>query len=231
MSNKERGKGVNLTEFLSKNDLSEKKRKPKTPKKKIEKKGVEKTTPIVRSSKEKVVDTAKIKVEKKTEDKSENTEVEKKSLFKFIDQKGMRNPDLVLSFVKWYALPKEVKKIKTHTEFAQKFGVHIDTLTDWKNLPGFYDEVAIYHFNEMQRFMSDVGYAVVNSAKRGSAKSQELFFKIYMKWSDKIRVEDETPERVILDDEQKKIDNALKNIGLATVIRNNDKKNEEQTGD
>lgn len=231
MSNKERGKGVNLTEFLSKNDLSEKKKKPKTPKKKIEKKGVEKTTPVVRSSKEKVVDTAKIKVEKKEEKDTTNTTNQVNAMFKFIDASRLVNPDKLLMFVKWYAIPKEVRKIKTMSEFALSCGIGRETLHDWKNLPGFYDEVAIYHFNEMQRFMSDVGYAVVNSAKRGSAKSQELFFKIYMKWSDKIRVEDETPERVILDDEQKKIDNALKNIGLATVIRNNDKKNEDQAGD
>jgi hypothetical protein len=164
----------------------------------------------------------KYKKKKKKEIKqSETSEKQEVNLFKFIDASRIVEKDKLLSFIKWFGIPKEVKTLKTQSEFATAFGLSIDTLTNWKKLTGFYNEVEIYHLNEMKRFMSDIGMAIVKSAKKGNPRSAELFLKYYMNWNEKIRVEDETPERIITNEEKAKIDHALKNIGLATIIKNN----------
>lgn len=61
------------------------------------------------------------------------------------DLKGLQNPQKYLDFIGWIAIPdvlrEELDLPRTHTEYAKKVGVHIDTLTDWKKRAGFRDDV------------------------------------------------------------------------------------------
>lgn len=209
-------KGVNIQEFLSKRSIKQNTLIDKPKEKTVERKSA---SVLIASNKE----NKKKDIEKVPNKHSENSEKLEVNLFKFIDASRIVEKDKLLSFVKWFGIPKEVRKLKTQSEFATAFGLNIDTLTSWKKIVGFYDEVEIYHLNEMKRFMADVGMAIVKSAKKGNPKSAELYLKYYMDWSEKIRVKDETPERIITDEEKVQIDHALKNIGLATIIKNNER--------
>lgn len=216
LSIKTERKGVNLQEFLSKRSIKQDTLIDKPKEKTVGRKSI---PVLVFSNKE----NKKKNIGKVYNKRSENSEKLEANLFRFIDASRIVEKDKLLSFVKWFGIPKEVKKLKTQSEFATAFGLNIDTLTSWKKLVGFYDEVEIYHLNEMKRFMADIGMAIVKSAKKGNPKSAELFLKYYMDWSEKIKIKDETPERIITNDEKAKIDHALKNIGLATIIKNNER--------
>ena len=173
------------------------------------------------SKKEKVVNVKKDK--KKEERVSENSEIKTPSLFKFIQADGVGNKLLLLSFIKWIAHPKSIRMPKTHIEFGAKFGVSIDTLTDWKKLIGFYDEVSMYHYDIMRRFTPEVANGIAKAAIKGNPKAQELYYKIFEKFSDKISFKDETLPIEIEPREQEAIDRALRNIGLASIIQKSKK--------
>jgi hypothetical protein len=44
-------------------------------------------------------------------------------------------------FVRFCATPRALRAVKTQEQFAKKFGVSPDTLSDWKKLPEFTEEV------------------------------------------------------------------------------------------
>lgn len=44
-------------------------------------------------------------------------------------------------FIRFCATPRVLREIKTQREFAKKFGVSEDTLTDWKKIPEFFDRI------------------------------------------------------------------------------------------
>jgi len=44
-------------------------------------------------------------------------------------------------FIEWIALPNKLRKPKTQRELARKFGIGEDTLSDWKQREGFWEEV------------------------------------------------------------------------------------------
>ncbi len=49
------------------------------------------------------------------------------------------------AFVAWIAMPKPLREPKTQREFAEKYGVDVGTLTDWKNNPQFWQAVHREH--------------------------------------------------------------------------------------
>lgn len=211
--------GVNLQEFLAKRtSLSVNKPKDKA----VENKPMAVAVSNIPKPIKKEVENKK----KNVKNHSENSEKLEVNLFKFINASRIVEKDKLLSFVKWFGIPKEVKRLKTQSEFATAFGLSIDTLTDWKKLNGFYKEVELYHSSEMKRFMPDIGMSIVKSAKKGNAKSAELFLKYYMGWSEKVKVEDIPPERVITAKEKAEIERALTNIGLATIIKHDKENND-----
>ena len=199
-------KGVNLQEFLAKVEIAKKETPPKE----------KPVLPII--SEKRQIKNPSIRGEKILSKHSENSEKSEENLFKFIDANRIVEKDKLLSFIKWFGVPREIRRIKTQSEFASTFGVSIDTLTSWKKLAGFYNEVEVYHFNEMKRFMADVGYGIVKAAKKGNPRAQELYFKMYLNWNEKLKVEDTTLPHIITEEQRAKIEFALKNIGLATII-------------
>ncbi len=105
------------------------------------------------------------------------------------------------SFVKWMSLPAnmrgldtkqleelhmedsdiELLSIKTHTEFAKRFGVSIDTLTDWKKKAAFQENMgdsvrkAIF-----EKFFARVAYAFTNQTIRhGDAARVQAWMQLF----------------------------------------------------
>ena len=119
----------------------------------------------------------------------------KNSLFKFIDTDRIVRKDLLLLFIKWFSVPREIRNLKTQKDFAKTYKVDMDTLSNWKNLTGFYEEVELHNFNEIRTFMSEIGWQIIKSARKGDTLAQVLFLQLYMKWEQKAKTEDRKIER------------------------------------
>ena len=139
-----------------------------------------------------------------------------------------KNGGYLFSFGKKGSGPAEFNLPVLHTDFAKKYGVSTDTLTNWKRLPFFWDEVALHRNNDFRRFTSDVYYGLTKRAMTGDPRAVELFAKLFEGFSDKIRVEDETPPKELLPDEIAKVKHALYNIGLKAVIKANEPENPDE---
>lgn len=226
MSNQK--KGINLQEFLAKRgaNLIAKKVNEKQPNKSTNNKGVDKKAmPLVGSNKqEKKI--AKIGQKKAKESKSEQKtakvstpktpKLEPSSLFKFIDTKLVRDPIKLFSFIKWLAVPAQEREIKTQGELAKIMGINEGTLGDWKQLTGFWDEVAIHRTQYFRKFTSTVYFGLKERAKKGDPKAVELYASLFEGYKQKIGYTNETPEDVTTK-EVDLINEALKKIGLASL--------------
>ncbi len=147
---------------------------------------------------------------------------EKQNLFKFVQVDKIREPLKLLTFIEWLAIPPVERQLKTQQELAIKIGVNVDTLADWKKLLGFWDEVSIYRNQYFRKYTTSVFYGLVKRAQTGDPRSAELFLSIFEGFNKGIVIEDMTPPRIITDEEKAKIDHALKNIGLASIIKHSE---------
>ncbi|MEK7106958.1 MAG: hypothetical protein AAB899_02125, partial [Patescibacteria group bacterium] len=109
---------------------------------------------------------------------------ENEKLFRFIDAPHVPAKLLLLEFVRWFTSPRSLRRTRglpeTQREWAVAMGVHQNTLTRWKQLPHFWDEVSFHRKDEFRRYTSDVYYALVKKAlKEGGAREVELFHKLF----------------------------------------------------
>lgn len=111
------------------------------------------------------------------------------SLFKFMDADRIVRKDILFSFIKWFSVPREIRNPKTQKEFAEVYKIDMDTLSNWKNLTGFYEEVELHNFNEIRTFMSEIGWQIIKSARKGDTLAQGLFLQLYMRWEQKSKAE------------------------------------------
>lgn len=74
-------------------------------------------------------------------------------------------------FLEWLALPKTQRKPGTQRALAKEFGVDEATLSDWKRLPGFMDEV-----NALARELVKHDIADVLGVVRKRARDGELAY-------------------------------------------------------
>ena len=73
-----------------------------------------------------------------------------------------------LRFIDWLALPKAERRPKTYQLFAKEIGVHPDTLTDWKKIPGLM-ATSVQRSRELVKdHIADIIGALVRDAKKGS---------------------------------------------------------------
>lgn len=151
-----------------------------------------------------------------------------KSLFRHLDDSGIEQPDKLLDFVRWYALPRQLRKPETQEKLSDKIGIHKDTFANWKRRTGFWDEVAIYTNTYFRSHAPDVFYALVQNAKKtGDPKAVKLFAQLFEGWSEKIRTEDETPDMELDPELKEQIKHAIHNIGLSTIKERYEKDEEE----
>lgn len=70
--------------------------------------------------------------------------------------------------MRWLALPKAARSPKTQRALAQQIGVCEDTLTDWKQLPGFRDATNALAREYVKDDIPDILFAIRRDAKKGS---------------------------------------------------------------
>ncbi len=141
-----------------------------------------------------------------------------KKLFRHLDDIGIEQPDKLLVFIRWYALPRQLRKPETQEKLSEKIGIHKDTFANWKRRTGFWDEVGVYTNLYFRSHAPDVFYALVQHAKKtGDPRAVKLFAQLFEGWSEKIRTEDETPESPLDDELKKQITHAIHNIGLSVI--------------
>ena len=141
-----------------------------------------------------------------------------KSLFKFLDDSGIEQPDKLLYFVRWCALPRQLRKPETQEKLSEKIGIHKDTFANWKRRSGFWNEVALYRKSYGRSHVSDVVQALIRNAKTtGDPRAVKLVLQYFEDWSEKVRTEDETPDKELDPELKEQIRHAIHNIGLATI--------------
>lgn len=141
---------------------------------------------------------------KKRSEKSEKTRMFK---FRFLEVERIQDPQKLLMFIRWIAVPRDEKSIKTHQELAKKIGVSKDTLTDWKKLPNFWKEVELYEETFFHSKRSEYMYGLVKSAIKGNPQSAKLLLQKYEGFRESARIEGVSAE---LSEEE------LERIGKAT---------------
>ena len=150
---------------------------------------------------------------------SEYSEKSKVLYFKFIDHSKVREKLKFLDFIDWIALPNAIRKPKTHQEFAELFGLSKDTLTDWKNLTGFWDEVKARRDILFRKYSSEILYGLVKVAKTGNPRAVELFARFFEGYNDKVQIREEPPLRKLTIAEKEKLKRAFTNAGFAALIK------------
>lgn len=151
--------------------------------------------------------------DKKKNDCSDNSE---KVEFQFIDTTGLKEIMVLRKFVNWFSVIKDARRPRLHGEFAKENGVSIDTLTDWKKLKGFFDEVKLAGLVSNRNFSPEVIGGILRAAKKGNPASQKLWLQYFEGFTDKVEFEDKTPNK-LTPEERKELAKALINGGLATV--------------
>jgi hypothetical protein len=153
-----------------------------------------------------------------TPKKTDIADKKPKNIFKHLDDTGIEQPDKLLVFIRWYALPRQLRKPETQEKLSEKIGIHKDTFANWKRRAGFWDEVGIYTNLYFRSNAPDVFYALVQHAKKtGDPRAVKLFAQLFEGWSEKIRTEDETPESPLDEELKKQITHAIHNIGLSVI--------------
>lgn len=150
------------------------------------------------------------KKRKKQSEKSENTE---HLDLVFVDYHRIQDPLKLQEFIHWIALPKKLRKPKTHKTLAKKIGVSQDTLTDWKKLNGFWQEVKCERDNYFREQTSEVLQGLYEKAKSGKASEVKLYLQYFEGFSEKFGIE-EPPRRTLTEEERKEVDDVLNMWGL-----------------
>lgn len=153
-----------------------------------------------------------------TPKKTDIADKKQKKLFRHLDDIGIEQPDKLLVFIRWYALPRQLRKPETQEKLSEKIGIHKDTFANWKRRTGFWDEVGVYTNLYFRSHAPDVFYALVQHAKKtGDPRAVKLFAQLFEGWSEKIRTEDETKETELDVKLKEEITHAIHNIGLSTI--------------
>ncbi len=80
-------------------------------------------------------------------------------------------------FVKFCATPRVLRETKTQREFAKKFGVNEDTLTDWKKVPEFFGKVRQIILEREQGELPEIINALRGEAESGDPSAVRLWLQ------------------------------------------------------
>src|SRR5882672_4963242 len=92
------------------------------------------------------------------------------------------------AFKLWLAMPSWERVPKSQQELAKRLNVDEGTLSDWKRIPGFKDEVTKLAKEWAQAFLPDVLGAMVHAAADrlgGTAADRKLFLQYVQDWAEK----------------------------------------------
>lgn len=218
-SNLQKRTGANINDIIRRNGGSLTPQKPRIAPKPI--KAI--PTPVVTVPKQnRPLSTPK----KKTDIADKKT----KSLFRHLDVSGIEQPDKLLEFVRWYSLPRQLRRPETQEKLSEKIGIHKDTFANWKRRAGFWAEVDVYTNSYFRSHAPDIYYALVQYGKRtGDPRAVKLYAQLFQGWSEKVRTQDETPESPLDEELKKQITHAIHNIGLSVIKQGYEEDEEEKT--
>ena len=126
---------------------------------------------------------------------------------------GLKNPSAYLAFIEFIATPPHLREIQTQQEFSKEFGVHQDTLADWKKRIGFEEDVddarkRIVSFNMLSTALSALHKKIL---KEGNAGEVKLLYQIAGKLEERKVIEDKRPVRELSEDRKADIAKRLEN--------------------
>lgn len=95
-------------------------------------------------------------------------------------------------FIEFMAVPRAVRKdvfgFVNEGEFAKKYNLSQDTLTDWKEIDGFWDQVLLKLSKWGHTRSPDVmGSLLKNIIQNGNAAEVKLWWQIIEEWEEKIK--------------------------------------------
>ena len=101
--------------------------------------------------------------------------------------KALVKPLIFNEFAMWMALPEPMREIKTQGEFAKKFGVHQDTLSDWKKKPEFW-KIVEQEWNHFGRTKTAnvIAKFYKTTMTEGKTSDIKLWLQYFLDWSEKI---------------------------------------------
>ena len=110
-----------------------------------------------------------------------------KTLKRKKETKALSKPDVFREFVLWMALPASPKDKGTQGDFAKKFGVSPDTLSDWKKRPQLWDAIE----KELNKWGKEKTTNVIAKfynkiISEGTTSDFKLWFQFFLGWSEKI---------------------------------------------
>ena len=129
-------------------------------------------------------------------DKSSAGAENKKIIFRHIDPSRTRTPLVLHEFIVWMGVPSMIRSPRTQQEFGKKYGVNDDTLSTWKGLPRFWDEVAEHSFHgSIREHVIDVLLGLAIKGKLGDAKAADTFLRAVEpnKYKNRLQVEIDDP--------------------------------------
>lgn len=101
-----------------------------------------------------------------------------------IDLKKVKDPLKLQYFVEWSAMPRKTKCPKTQGAFSKKIGVSQDTLSDWKRLEGFWEDVAVYRKKFFEKHLSEIYYGLINKMKMWYQRDAEIYGQFLREFGD-----------------------------------------------
>jgi len=80
-------------------------------------------------------------------------------------------------FIEWISLPASIREPKTQKELASKLGIDNATLSDWKKVEGFWEEVKKRRKNWVQEKISNILLGVYGKALKGDVNAAKLLLE------------------------------------------------------
>ena len=123
----------------------------------------------------------------------------------FSSRSGLHKPDVYQLFVVWMSLPQPERYPKTQKEFAAKYGIHQDTVVDYKKRKGFWDDVQLMWKDWGKEKTSDVMKKFYDTLmSKGSASDIKLWLQYFLNWAERHNIQHEGLPRPIMGGESKK---------------------------
>lgn len=162
------------------------------------------------------------KQKNKRSEKSENKGVLR---LQFVDYNKIQDPLKLQAFIDWIAIPKVAREPKNYKDFAKQIGVNQDTLTDWKHLIGFWQEVQKEQKEYFKEETTEVLSGLLQRAKTGKAPEVKLFLQYFEGFSEKRTIE-EPPSALTKEREEEILNATSKWLNVfPNGLRNSQKRN------
>jgi len=101
-------------------------------------------------------------------------------------KKALTKPDVFREFVQWISVFELLREPKTQGEFAKKFGVSPDTLSDWKKRDDFWAEVKKEWKKWGREKTSNVmGRFYKTIMEKGVTPDFKLWFQYFLDWKER----------------------------------------------